>query len=32
MFSDDITWKGRLIRFFIYVLVGFLCAFLSKYL
>lgn len=24
-------WKGRLIRFLIYVVAGFLCAFLYKY-
>jgi len=32
MFGDKTTWKGRLIRFMIYVVIGFLCAFLYKYL
>lgn len=32
MFGDNTTWKGRLLRFMIYVVVGFLCAFLYKYL
>jgi len=32
MFGDNTTWKGRLIRFMIYVVIGFLCAFLYKYL
>lgn len=31
MFSDE-SWKSRLIRFLIYVVVGFACAFLYKYL
>lgn len=32
MFGDNSTWKGRIIRFVIYVVIGFLCAFLYKYL
>lgn len=32
MFGENTTWKGRLLRFVIYVVVGFLCAFLYNYL
>ena len=32
MFGDNTTWRGRFIRCVIYVVVGFLCAFLYKYL
>ena len=32
MFGDNTSWKGRLIRFIIYIVVGFLCAFLYGYL
>ncbi len=32
MFGDNSSWKSRLIRFVIFVIVGFLCAFLSNYL
>jgi len=32
MFNENTNWKGRLIRFMIYVVIGFLCAFLYKYL
>jgi hypothetical protein len=32
MFYDNPTWKGRLLRFMIYMVIGFLCAFLYKYL
>ncbi len=31
MFEDNTTWKSRLFRFLIYVIVGFLCAFLYRY-
>jgi hypothetical protein len=31
MFGDNTTWKARLLRFIIYVAVGFACAFLYKY-
>jgi hypothetical protein len=32
MFEENTTWKGRLLRFVIYALVGFGCAFLYNYL
>ena len=32
MFGENTTWKSRLICFLIFVIVGFLCAFLSNYL
>lgn len=32
LFGDNGTWKGRLLRFIIYALVGFGCAFLYNYL
>lgn len=32
MFEDNTTWKGRLVRFLIYMAVGFICAFLYKYI
>lgn len=32
MFGDKNSWKGRLLRFALYAIVGFLCAFLYKYL
>jgi len=32
MFGDNSSWKGRVLRFVIYVAVGFLCAFLYGYL
>lgn len=32
MFENNNTWKGRLLRFIIYVAVGFACAFLYRYL
>lgn len=32
MFSENESWKGRLIRFLIYAVVGFAAAFLYKYL
>lgn len=32
MSGVNTLWKGRLIRFVIYIVVGFLCAFLYKYL
>jgi hypothetical protein len=32
MFDSNINWKGRLLHFILYVVVGFLCAFLYRYL
>jgi|GEM_PF-1998174 len=32
MFGDNTTLKGRLLRFVVYVAVGFACAFLYRYL
>lgn len=32
MFGDNSPWKSRLLRFLLYVVIGFLCAFLYKYL
>lgn len=32
MFSDNKNRKGRLLRFLIYVVVGFFCAFLYSYI
>jgi hypothetical protein len=32
MFGDSTNWKGRLLRFIIYVAVGFACAFLYRYI
>ena len=32
MFNDDDTARGRIIRFIIYVIIGFGCALLFRYL
>lgn len=32
MFGDSANWKSRLLRFVMYVAIGFSCAFLYRYL
>jgi hypothetical protein len=32
MFDSTTNWKGRLLRFIVYIAIGFHCAFLYRYL